>query len=170
MGERAPPMTLKSDIDVYSQEIKEMEDKCQEIQIEISDLRERREKLIIKMIIQDKLFEDTSWEIVTYIGGIRLDLIKSYNSSVFDVFEPIHSIFFKDMDVWIDMADGISLRFEAGDTSLVFKEPKQVMPFIKKHKIKLNGGTIVDRLAKMKRDTAALESIVHTFNLWNKKT
>jgi len=70
----------------------------------------------------------------------------------------------------VDMADGISLRFEAGDTSLVFKEPKQVMPFIKKHKIKLNGGTIVDRLAKMKRDTAALESIVHTFNLWNKKT
>src|SRR5208283_1893429 len=162
-------MNLRDKISSFTTEIKELEDKASEISMEASALREERDKLIVKVIIDEKILADTSWDVSSYVGGVKLDYTKSYGETVFDVFEPIRNLSDKEIDLWMDISDGISLRFEDGEASLVFKEAKQVMPFIKKNKMKLTGATIVDRLAKMKREAAALESICHTFNLWNKK-
>jgi hypothetical protein len=163
-------MNLKDRIIELTTEIKELEDKADAIHIEANTLREAKEKLIVKMLLESKILEDTSWDVGSYVGGVRLDYIKSYGSNVFDVFESLSDLAGRGTDVWMEIVDGVSLRFEDGESTLTFKEAKQVMPFIKKNKMKLTGGTITDRLAKMKRDTAALESICHTFNLWNKKT
>jgi hypothetical protein len=162
-------MNIRDKIAELTTEIKELEDKASEIATEATSLRAVREKLIIKVLVEDKIFEDTSWDVGSYMSGVKINYIKSYGATVYDVFEPIQEIFSKDGDIWMEINDGISLRLEGGEVSLSFKEAKQVMPFIKKHKMKLTGSSIVDRLAKMKRDAAALESIVHTFNLWNKK-
>jgi hypothetical protein len=70
-----------------------------------------------------------------------------------------------DYHSWFEITDGIQLRFDDNDISISFKETKQVMPFVKKNGLKIFGTGITDRLAKLKRDAVALETIVHQFNL-----
>ncbi len=64
-----------------------------------------------------------------------------------------------------ELSDGIMLRFDDDEISISFKENRQLMPFIKKYGLKVSGNKIADKLAKLKRDVAALEVVCHTFNI-----
>ena len=70
-----------------------------------------------------------------------------------------------DYHSWFDLEDGIRLQFDDNDISFSFEDPKQLMPFVKKNKMKVTGSGILDRLSKLKREASSLEEVCHTFGI-----
>lgn len=155
-------MTYKKQIAELSTKIKDLEDQSANLQVESFALRQKREELIATMIVEDKLMRDTEWDL-TLDGSSGAHL--SYKENQTDSMEFIKELARSDYHSWFEITDGIQLRFDDNDISISFKETKQVMPFVKKNGLKISGSGITDRLAKLKRDAVALETIVHQFNL-----
>jgi hypothetical protein len=155
-------MNFKKQIEELSGKIKELEDQAANLQVESFGLRQKREELIATMIVEDKLMADTEWDL-TLDGSTGAHL--SYKDGESDSMEFIKELARTDYHSWFEITDGIQLRFDDNDISISFKETKQVMPFVKKNGLKIFGTGITDRLAKLKRDAVALETIVHQFNL-----
>jgi hypothetical protein len=155
-------MSFRKQIEELSSQIKELEDQSANLQVESFGLRQKREELIATMIVEDKLMADTEWDL-TLDGSSSAHL--SYKETSSGSMEFIKELARTDYHSWFDITDGVQLRFDDNDISISFKETKQVMPFVKKNGLKISGTGITDRLAKLKRDAAALETIWHQFNL-----
>jgi hypothetical protein len=155
-------MSFKKQIAELSTKIAELEEQSANLQVESFSLRQKREELIATMIVEDKLLLKTEWEI-TLDGSSGAQL--SYKESGSDSMDFIKELARTDYHSWFEITDGIQLRFDDNDISITFKETRQVMPFVKKNGIRISGSGITDRLAKLKRDAVALETIVHQFNL-----
>lgn len=143
-------------------EIKELEDEAANLGVKAFDLRQKREELIAQMIVDEKLLSDTDWDL-SLDGGSGASL--SYKDSSPNNMEFIKELARTDYHSWFEISDGIQLRFDDNDISINFKESKQLMPFAKKNGLRINGAGIKDKLAKLKRDVAALETICHSFGL-----
>ncbi len=155
-------MSYKKQIAELSTQIKDLEDQSANLQVDAFSLRQKREELIATMIVEDKLMHGTEWDL-TLDGSSGAHL--SYKDSDPNSMEFIKELARTDYHSWFEITDGIQLRFDDNDISITFKETKQVMPFVKKNGLKISGTGITDRLAKLKRDAAALEIICHQFNL-----
>lgn len=155
-------MSFRKQIAELSSKIKELEDESANLQVESFALRQKREELIAQMIVEEKLMADTEWDL-TLDGSSSAHL--SYKETATGAMEFIKELARTDYHSWFEISDGIQLRFDDNDISLTFKETRQVMPFVKKNGLKIYGAGITDRLAKLKRDAAALEKICHQFNL-----
>jgi hypothetical protein len=156
-------MSLKEHISELSDKIKELEDKAADLQVTSFGLRQKREELIAQMILEEKLLSDTDWDLS--VGGSAGDAVLSYKDTSPNTMEFIKELARTDYHSWFEIADGIQLRFDDSDISLSFKESKQLMPFAKRNGLRISGAGIKDRLAKLKRDVVALETICHQFNL-----
>jgi hypothetical protein len=155
-------MNFKTQIQECSTRIKLLEDQAAELHVESYELRRKREELIATMIVEDKLMVNTEWDLVLNDSfNIRLDYKETGVSSM----EFIKELARTDYYSWFDLSDGIQLRFDDSNISLSFREAKQVMPFIKKNGLIASGNDVTDRLAKLKRNVSALETICHQFNL-----
>jgi len=155
-------MNFRKQIESLSTKIKELEDQSANLQVDAFSLRQERENLIAQMLLEEKLLADTSWDL-SLDGGAGATLnYKETDSSAIDF---IRELAKTDYHSWFEISDGIRITFDDNDISITFKEAKQVMPFVKKNGLKIFGTGITDRLNKLKRDAAALEVIVHQFNL-----
>ncbi len=56
-------MNYKSQIEELTTKIKDLEDRSANLQVESFDLRQKREELIARMIVEEKLMHDTEWEL-----------------------------------------------------------------------------------------------------------
>jgi hypothetical protein len=155
-------MSLKKQIADLTTQIRDLEEQSANLQVDAFSLRQKREELIAAMIVEDKLMHGTEWEL-TLDGSSGASL--SYKESESDSMDFIKELARTDYHSWFEITDGIQLRFDDNDISITFKETRQVMPFVKKNGLKVSGSGITDRLAKLKRDAVALETIVHQFNL-----
>lgn len=155
-------MSYKEQIAELSTKIKDLEEQSANLQVESFRLRQEREELIAAMIVEDKLLHGTEWDL-TLDGSSGAHL--SYKENDTDSMEFIKELARTDYHSWFEIVDGIQLRFDDNDISISFKETRQVMPFVKKNGLKIAGSGITDRLAKLKRDAVALETIIHQFNL-----
>jgi hypothetical protein len=155
--------SLKELIAAHSVEIKNLEDEAANLQTTSFSLRQKREELIAQMILEEKLLSDTDWDLS--VGGGSGDAVLSYKETSPNTLEFIKELARTDYHSWFEIQDGIQLRFDDSDISLSFKESKQLMPFAKRNGLRISGAGIKDRLAKLKRDVVALETICHQFNL-----
>lgn len=155
-------MTFRAQIEQLTAKIKELEDQSANLQAEAFGLRQNREELIAQMILEEKLLTDTEWDI-SLDGSSGAEL--SYKNNNSTSMEFLKELARNDYHSWFEISDGIQVKFDDNDISITFKETKQVMPFVKKNGLKISGTGITDRLNKLKRDAAALETIVHQFNL-----
>ncbi len=64
-----------------------------------------------------------------------------------------------------NLTEGIRIRFDDSNISLHFKDNKALVPFITKYGLVINGTSIRDRLAKLKREISVLELVCHQFKL-----
>lgn len=152
-------MTAKERILELSEQIKSLEDRAADLHVDAFTMRTEREALISQMILDEKLLADTDWEIkLDGSSGVYLQWTAGE-------MEAITELVRTDWHSWFELSDGIKLQFDDTDITLTFKEGKQLLPFAKKNKLKLNGTGISDRLAKLKREAVALEDICHQFNL-----
>jgi len=155
-------MNYKSQIEELTTKIKDLEDRSANLQVESFDLRQKREELIARMIVEEKLMHDTEWELtIDHNSTASLSLKKDDNGNMDYVTELART----DYHSWIEISDGISLRFDDSEISISFKDSKLVIPFAKKNGLKISGNTLTGRLAQLKRDVAALEIICHQFSL-----
>lgn len=143
-------------------QIKELEDESANLTVKAFDIRQKREELIAQMMVDEKLFSDSDWDL-SLDGGSGATL--SYKDSSPNNMEFIKELARTDYHSWFEISDGIQLRFDDNDISISFKESKQVMPFAKKNGMRINGTGLKDKLSKLKRDVAALETICHQFGL-----
>ncbi len=153
---------LKNQIAELTVKIKKLEDEAADLNVQSFGLRQKREELIAQMILEEKLLSDTDWDL-SLDGNAGATL--SYKDTSPNNMEFIKELARTDYHSWFEISDGIQLRFDDNDISLSFKESKQLMPFAKKNGLRINGTGIKDRLSKLKRDVAALETICHQFGL-----
>lgn len=153
---------MQKQIAEMTAEIKELEDEAANLGVKAFDLRQKREELIAQMILDEKLLDDTDWDL-SLDGGSGASL--SYKDSSPNDMQFIKELARTDYHSWFEISDGIQLRFDDNDISLTFKESKQVMPFAKKNGMRINGTGLKDKLSRLKRDVAALETICHQFGL-----
>lgn len=153
---------LQEQIAEMTAEIKELEEEATNLGVQSFDLRQKREELIAQMIMEEKLLSDTDWDL-SLDGNAGASL--SYKDSSPNDMKFIKELARTDYHSWFEISDGIQLRFDDNDISLNFKESKQLMPFAKKNGLRINGTGIKDKLAKLKRDVAALETICHQFGI-----
>lgn len=159
-------MDFKNKITELTSEIKTLEDESANLQAKSFELRQERELLIAKMILEDKLLKDTKWHL-TLNGGDGLILnytMPTIAGGIDGSMQFLVDLARKDYHSWFELISGITLRFDDNDISITFKESKQALPFIRKHGLIVDASTITDRLSKLKRDAAALEAIYHQFS------
>jgi hypothetical protein len=156
-------MTAKARIQELTNQIKTLEDQAADLHTDAFNLRTEREQLIAQMILDEKLLSESNWEI-RLDGGTSVYL-EFKDGDAGGPMDTITELARTDYHSWFELADGIRLQFDDNDITLTFKESKQLMPFVKKNKLKVTGTGIIDRLAKLKREAAALEDICHTFNI-----
>lgn len=155
-------MDFEKKISELSSEIKSLDDQSADLATKSYELRQEREQLIAQMILGNKLLKDTNWEI--FLDGSNGVFLNFQNNQSSDSMGFIIDLAKTDYSSWFELSDGINLRFDDNDISISFKEAKQVVPFIKKNLLNVSGSGIVDRLAKLKRDVAALEAVIHQFS------
>ncbi len=156
-------MSLKDKIDALTNKIKDLREQATKLDDAENKLRIEREILLAKSITEDSVLLDTNWELeVITTGGAKL-LFKA--SVIPDVMKALLKLSKDDFHSRFELSDGIMLRFDDDEISISFKENRQLMPFIKKYGLKVSGNKIADKLAKLKRDVAALEVVCHTFNI-----
>ncbi len=153
---------FQKQIATMTAEIKELEEEASNLSVKAFDIRQKREELIAQMILDEKLLSDTDWDL-SLDGNAGASL--SYKDTSPNNMEFIRELARTDYHSWFEISDGIQLRFDDNDISLSFKESKQLMPFAKKNGLRINGTGIKDKLSKLKRDVAALETICHQFGL-----
>jgi hypothetical protein len=153
---------FQKQIAAMTTEIKELEEEASDLGVKAFGIRQKREELIAQMILEERLLSDTDWDL-SLDGGNGASL--SYKDTSPNNMEFIKELARTDYHSWFEISDGIQLRFDDNDISLTFKESKQLMPFAKKNGLRINGAGIKDKLSKLKRDVAALETICHQFGI-----
>jgi hypothetical protein len=153
-------MNIKSRIENLASEIKSLDEQSSELQAKSYNLRQEREQLIAQFILDEKLLDGTDWELTLNSNN---SVVLSYTSKNSKSMTDITELARTDYHSWFELSSGIRLQFDDGAVSLNFSEPKQVLPFVKKNRLNVDGSGVSDRLSKLKRDVAALESICHQF-------
>lgn len=156
-------MSDRSRIEIINADIKKMDDSINDTVDKISLLQKEASDLMIKIIEEDNLLKNTLWEInVSY--KISLDYSGDKNDAFF---KPITDLCNGAWHTWLDMEDGIQLRFDEDTVSLHFEETKQIVSFANKHQIKITGSNVTDKLHTLKREVSTLEQLVHQFSIKN---
>ena len=156
-------MKTKEYIDDLTAQVKLLDEQSAELQTQAFSLRSKREELIAQMILEDEVLSGTDWELL--LSGDSSPYLEYTGPVDVDPMQEVIKLARTDWHCWFELSDGIRLQFDDDGVSLIFKEPRQLMPFVKKHKLIITGTGISDKLAKLKREVATLEDVCHQFNL-----
>lgn len=160
-------MDLLQQIQNLAERINLLDDQSTELGHRAWDLRREREVLIARMILEEGLLKDSTWDVE--LGGTinNSGVYLSFTGLIDDgsAMKVVVDMARSDYHSSLSLSDGINIRFNDNDISLTFKESKMMLPFIQKYGLVINGTSIQDRLAKLKREIASLELVCHQFKL-----
>jgi hypothetical protein len=145
-----------------SLQIKNSEDECSKVESTISSLRRQYDSLVGQTVEEEEMLAGTDWEIK--LNGKDTPYLLYINNQNNSIVSSIEKLIGTDNLVWFELGDGIIISFDA-ETTLSFTEAKQIISCAKKYKFNIIGTGITDRLARLKRETSALEEICHKFKL-----
>lgn len=155
-------MSLQDQINALDENINKLDNLSGELQKKAWELREKRSKIVAQMILEEGYLDKTDWTISVGSSGAHL----SFNGPTKGTYMgKIIELARTDYHSDFQLADGITLRFDDSDTSLVFKESKTMLPFVNRYGLNISGAGIQDKLSKLKREVAGLEAICHQFKL-----
>lgn len=161
-------MSLLDQINSLNKRIGDLDDRSAELGHQAWELRRERETLTAKFILEEELLAGSTWdvELGSFASGSSAYLNFTGQSS--DKNSPIHKVVELARDDYhtnFALVDGVNIRFDDSEITLTFKEGVMMLPFIQKYGLVINGTSIQDRLAKLKRDVAALELVCHQLKL-----
>lgn len=162
-------MNIHEEIDSLTSRIQEFDDRSSELGHQAWELRQQREILFAKLILEDALLKGTTWDVETNSGyNPSNSVYLTFTGPSVDKSSPLHKVMDmarQDYHSDFNLMEGINIRFDDNNISLHFKDTKSLLPFITKNGLVINGTSIRDRLAKLKREVSVLELVCHQFNL-----
>lgn len=153
-------MTTQDRIKEIEEQVKVLEDRAANLQVDAWSLRQERDELIASLILEEKMLAGTCWELT--LGDITN---LSYSETTPGELDKVKQLVRKDWHSTFELEEGVEIRFDDNEVSLSFKEPRQVLPFIRKNGLIIGGSKVADRLNHLKREVSALEKVCHQFNL-----
>lgn len=154
-------MNLREELDRLTALSEKLQNEAAELGGQEYEARKKKEEIVAKIILEEKLLEESTWEIQGDGVASYLEFTGPYEGKMKDARDLTRSGWHSSFE----MEEGIEIRFDDNDTSLRFESPKMILPFVQKHKLFVSAPGVMDRLAKLKREVASLEILVHQFNL-----
>jgi hypothetical protein len=154
--------TKRQQIEELKESISNIDLKACELQDEAAHLREKRDTIVSEVILEEELLANTNWEIRTFDNDVYLQFVGKLKD---ERFASVIDVVWNGWHSWFNLEPEVQIRFDDAIVTLNFDDPKLVIPFVKKHKLKVTGQTLVDRMRELKRELSALEAINHQFNL-----
>jgi hypothetical protein len=154
-------MNLRDRISQIDALVVDLEDKSAILQGEAWNLRQEKDELIAKLILDEKMLANTNWDLT--LGDITNLIHKEVTPGAMDKItelikaEYLYSTF--------ELEPGVTLHFDEDNVTLSFEDAKLVMPFIRRNGMIIQGSRVTDRLNSLKREIVALETVCHQFNL-----
>lgn len=153
-------MTNRSKLDKLNNSIQKLNQTINDSTDELYKFQNECGELLIQIVEDEKLLKDSLWDIEYFSEHIYLVYSGIKNDSFLG---PINTLCSGSGHSWLDIEPGIQLRFDEDEVSLHFDEVKSILPFAKKHKMKITGSNLSDKLQKLKRESSALEQLIHQF-------
>ena len=158
-------MTDKNKLIKINAELDKLVDQSNEVADKVGQLSSTRDSLLIEIIETENLLKDSNWEL-KFSGQIFLEYAGKVDDYIMStILSYAKSSGSSYQYVWLQLESGIQFRIDEDEVSLHFDEPKMILPFVKKHKVKITGSSVVDRLRNLKREVASIEQICHEFSL-----
>ncbi len=146
--------------DINSQ-IKKIDLEIDSMMDNLSQLHTKKCDLFSQILEEEQLLKNSEWNL-KHDPNLNLE----YDGKKNDVIMQTFSKWLPDERLtWIDLEDGIQLRFNEDYVYLYFDDSKMILPFVNKHNIKIKGANITNKLLSLKREVAALEKICHQFSI-----
>lgn len=158
-------MSYRKDLDKLNTVINSHDNEINKMVEELSKFQIQKNDLIIKIIEDENILKNSKWDLEAAARGMP-KLI--YSGKADDpLMEDIHNMLGHDNFCWLDIdsAQGIQLQIEGTDVQLSFDHSKTILPFVKKHGLKISGTNVTDKLLALKREVNAIEQLVHQFAL-----
>jgi len=155
-------MTNRSNLEKLNTSIKKIDDSINQSVEDMSKLQIESEEILIQIIKDEKLLKNSIWDIEYVHEHIYLN----YAGDRYDiVMGQISNLCSGSYHSWLNLENGIQLRLDEEKVSLHFDEAKTILPFANKHQIKITGNNVSDKLQKLKRESSALEQLIHQFSI-----
>lgn len=155
-------MTNRSKLEKLNASILKLNQVISDSTEDMYKLQNESGELLIEVIQDEQLLKDSIWEIDYFSEHIFLKYSGNRNDAII---VSISALCSESFHSWLELESGIQLRFDDDEVSLHFDEAKSVLPFSKKHHIKITGSNITDKLQKLKRESSALEQLIHQFSI-----
>jgi hypothetical protein len=160
-------MKLLDEIEDLGKRIDEMDERSSELGHQAWEMRRRREELIAQLILEEDLLSGSTWDVELGNYAASSGTYLNYTGRLQDgsTMKKVVDLARDDYHSTFDLTEGVTVRFDDNDITLTFKEGRMILPFVQKYGLVINGTSIQDKLAKLKRDVAALELVCHQLKL-----
>ena len=143
--------------------VKELNELQESIHEQQRELSVARHNVVRRIVMEENLLRDTEWEIESTPHS---HLYISYTGTRDDkLMKPINDLCAYDWHDEFDLGNGIKICFNDSDVMISYENTKDLMLFVQKQKLKINGTNVSDNIKSLKRKVAALELIAHQFNI-----
>lgn len=140
-----------------------LEEKHSEIYSRENELRAARQLLVRDLLVEEKPFEGTKWEL--FLGSMNSNIYLQYVDGNESKLEDIKNLCFVSWHDSFTIQDGITLRFDDGDYSLYADEARLLTLFAQKQNFIIIAADIKDKVRRLSRQLTSLQEICHQFNL-----
>lgn len=155
-------MSLNEEIQILEEQLISLDHQIGELNKQRWELQNQRDQLVARLILEENLLQGTRW-ILHANDSPHLDFDLSQEN--YSKIKKIQELARTDWHSSFRLQEGVVIRFDDNDVSLYFTEAKNLLPFAQKHSLIIDGTDITAKLAKLKREIAALEAIAHQYKL-----
>ena len=154
--------SAREQLDKIDSDLKALRDKQAELSEQEYNLSEERQKLISALLVEEKPFDGTEWELML---GSNNNAYLLYIAGNHKHMEEVRDLCFRSWHDSFELQEGIELHFDDGKYSLHFNDPRQLSIFAQKQNFIIVAPDIVDNVRQLSKQLTTLQELVHQFNL-----
>lgn len=154
--------SAREQLDKIDSDLKALRDKQAELSEQEYNLSEERQKLISAVLVEEKPFDGTEWELML---GSNNNAYLLYIAGNHKHMEEVRDLCFRSWHDSFELQEGIELHFDDGKYSLHFNDPRQLSIFAQKQNFIIVAPDIVDNVRQLSKQLTTLQELVHQFNL-----
>jgi len=153
---------LRDELAQVDADLESLSKKQGELSEQEYNLHVRRTEVIKTLLVEEKPFEGTEWELVL---GHKNQVYLKYLDGNETLMKEVRDLCFRSWHDSFELQDGIELHFDDGQYSLHFNEPRQLSIFAQKQSFRIVATDIEDKVRKLSKELKTLQEICHQFNL-----
>jgi hypothetical protein len=157
-------MSLRIKYDELDQKIKKLDERQNLISDEISKITEQQYTILQQIIQEEKLLQDTNWELKLNGDRVYLTCLDS-RADESSSLHCLDTLLNNTYHYSFNLEEGSEIRFDDNQISIHFDENRLATPLIKKYGLKVSSGTVAGKLLALKRQMNQLEILAHQFNI-----